>query len=300
MTALELPALPDVQRYARGALSAASATDTVPVPMDQVAEAANVHPADSLWLLGEDAPPSIRAILAKLPGKVLGAFDLRSRQIYLDMTLIVPRRRFVLGHETGHGVLPWHTRAFMADDDTTLAPTTRELLEAEANAFAAELLFGGDGFSRRADDSAPGLGRPLELAAQYQASAHAALRRYVERTKHEVALLTFGYYPIATADSPLLRVFHGQCVQSASFAQRFGPVDALVPGLMPTDRGDAITLAARATCGVETDTATLRLPDPQRGGHIEFNAEVFANRRLRFVLLYRKTFFSGRRVRVVG
>jgi hypothetical protein len=297
VTAFELPSLADVQRYARGALQAADANDVVPVPINQVAAAAGLHTAQDLYEIGEDIPPGIRAIMAKMARKVLGAFDLRERQIYLDTTIPIPRRRFVHGHETGHAVLPWHNRAYMGDDKTTLAPDTRDLLEQEANAFSAELLFAGNSFSRRADDSAPGLGRPLELAETYGTSAHAALRRYAQCSSHEVALLVFGRLIVYTNGIPGLKVFPDQCAQSPSFTRRLGSIVSLVPPVMSTAHDDAVTVAARATRGVE-DTATLRVVDQRRGGYVDLTAEVFTNGHLRFVLLHRDPRFAGPRVRI--
>ena len=299
MTALEFASLADVRRYARGALQAADAADAVPVPIEQVAAAAGLHTAQDLYEMGEDVPPRIRAIMAKMARKVIGAFDLRERQIYLDTTMALPRQRFVHGHETGHAVLPWHTRAYMGDDATTLALDTRDLLEQEANAFSAELLFAGSGFTRRADDSAPGLGRPLELAETYGTSAHAALRRYAEHSSHEVALLVFGKLTVHANGAPGLKVFPKQCAQSPSFTRRLGAIVSLVPPVMSTAHGDAVTVAARATHGVE-DTTTLRVPDQRRGGHVDLTAEVFTNGHLRFVLLHRNPRFAGPRVRIAS
>lgn len=299
MTAPALPSLAQVQRYARGALKAADATDRIPVPIDEVVEAANLQPAQALYLLGDDTPRRIHQILSKLKTTVLGVFDLRERQIYVDNTMNMQRQRFVTGHEAGHGILPWHEGAFMTDDHTTLALSTRHELEQEANAFSAELLFAGDSFSKRADDSAPSLGRPLELANEYEASITAALRRYAERTKHQVALLVFGHFLVTTVRGTELKVFTAQCTQSSSFAERYGLITTLVPSTMAADRDDGIALAARATCGSVYDPSTLVLPDHRRGGRVEFTAEVFSNGYLKFVLLHRKPLFAGPRVRVV-
>lgn len=299
MTAPQLASLSDVQRYARGALAAADATNVIPVPIDDVIAAAQLRPAQALYELGDNPPKHIRDVLAKIKNNVLGAFDLRERQIFIDSTMGLNRQRFVKGHEAGHALMPWHEGAFMADDKTTLAPETHLGLEQEANAFAAELIFGADAFIRRADDSAPGLGRPLELAPEFQASQAAALRRYAEYTRHQVALLVFGRYTVTVNGVTGLKLFAEQCVQSASFADRYGSITDLVPRQMSAQHGPAIAAAIQAGQHASYEPTSLVLADLRRGGTVEFTAEVLYNGYLHYVLLYRRSLFSGPRVRIV-
>jgi hypothetical protein len=77
--------------------------------------------------------------------------------VLLDAEQPRPQRRFVHGHELGHHALPWHQDAFYGDDHRTLDPDTHEELEAEANAFSAELLLNIDAFTERAHATMLGL-----------------------------------------------------------------------------------------------------------------------------------------------
>jgi hypothetical protein len=166
MTELQIASIDDVRRYARGALAAAGALDLAPVPVDDVVAAVGLHKANLFALGEEDLPPRIRALAKKFTGRVLGAMALKEKVLYVDESLNPPRRRFTQAHEIGHHALPWHEAAYFVDDRSSLSPSTRTLLEKEANAFAAEILFGLDGFTSEVDQYAPGLGGPLAVAGR--------------------------------------------------------------------------------------------------------------------------------------
>lgn len=91
-----------------------------------------------------------------------------------------------------------------------------------------------------------------------------------------------------------------QCTQSLAFLQRYGPVTSLVLPHVRADLDDAITHAAQTSIGVRGSESTITLADRQRGGSVTFTAEVFSNGWLKFVLLYRRSVFSGPRVRVIS
>ena len=152
-----------VARYAGGALVAAGALGKIPTPLDDVAAALNLSSPEDLYDLA-DVPPGLAARVRRLVGKVAGAFAVRERVVYLDYTQPVPQQRFTHGHELGHRALLWHDSAYYCDDKYTLDPHTRDELEAEANAFSAELLFNLDTFTDQAHASRPGLAPALELA----------------------------------------------------------------------------------------------------------------------------------------
>ena len=139
----------------------------------------------------------------------------------------------------------------------------------------------------------------MELATEFEASTTAALRRYAERTRHQVALLVFGRYPVTFHGVTGLRVFPQQCVQSASFIERFGPITELVPLQMSANHGPAVAAALQAVQNAWYEPTALTLADRRRGGLVEFTAEVHYNGYLHYILLYRRSFFSGPRVRIV-
>lgn len=269
----------EIARYARGALNLADALEVTPVPLDQVELAAGLHPAEALWEAGDAMPPHMLAILKKLGRRVMGGLALSEKQIYLDFNLPSPRRRFVHGHELGHEVLPWQKQAYYADTDFTLDPQTRDAMEAEANIFSAELLFGLDRFTTQADDYAPGILAPLSLNGDFAVSAHSALRRYAETTSYTVALLVFGRH----GSRP---VFEDQCAQSASFAHRYGPITPLLtPSL---SQHPAVMAIGRASAGNTIENGETMTLDTRRGS-VAFRTEAFTNGRVSFVMLSRRS-----------
>lgn len=295
MTDLQIASIDDVRRYARGALAAAGALQLAPVPVDDVVAAIGLH-KESLFALGEeDLPPRMLALAKKFTGRVLGAMAIKEKILYVDESLNPPRRRFTQAHEIGHHALPWHEAAYFVDDHTSLSSGTRVLLEQEANAFAAEVLFGLDGFTEEVDTYAPGLGGPLAVAGRYGASSHAALRRYAETSRHPVALVAFGRF--VTHGGRALKVFPNQCATSASFAERYGNVTTLFGDHVLTAGSSALTALATLTDQVHEEA--LEMPLETRRGPVTFRAGLFFNQHLRFMLLTRRSIL-GRRVRAVN
>ncbi|MFM9920867.1 ImmA/IrrE family metallo-endopeptidase [Lacisediminihabitans sp. H27-G8] len=263
------------------------------VPIDQVAAAVGLQKSD-LYELGEDAPQRIRDIVKKLKGNVLGFLAIEERKYFVDRSMPIPRQRFTEGHEIGHDALPWHQAAFWGEDKTTIDPATKETLEIEANQFAAELLFGAGRFTNQADQYAPGLEIALYLAAEYGVSVHAAIRKYVEDSKHPIAVLALGRYPSHTGG---VRRFDGQTFESEKFEEKYGRLTALMhssigsttypelPALLKLQTGRA------PACDVKLDTAR---------GSVTFTAEGFTNGRLNFIVLHKPSRLRGQKFRLIS
>ncbi|OBK22989.1 ImmA/IrrE family metallo-endopeptidase [Mycobacterium asiaticum] len=285
MSALVVSSLADVRKYARGALSLAGATDTLPVPLADVEAAIGLHAAQDLYLAGDDVPPRFAALLRKIraaPARVWGALGFGQDVIYLDPELSYHRRRFTHGHELGHKAMPWHQDAYYLDDDTTLDPATRADLEQEANAFAAQLLFGVDRFTEMADSRAVSLAVPLQLSTRFDTSGHAAMRHYVAHASRPLALLVLGKFTTYRMARPGLPVFDTQCVESASFRDRYGQVTDLFPDHLPLTDYPLAASAIEASSGLDGVHTEIAL-DTKRG-KVTFVAEC-ATLRLHFVLL---------------
>jgi IrrE N-terminal-like domain len=265
--------LTQIRRYARGALKAAGVTDRAPTPLDEVAQAIGLNTPEDLFELGEEVPPGLLSAIRRLRQKALGALATSERTVYLDFSLPLARRRFTLAHEIGHEALPWHCAAYLGDDVTTLAFDMRELLEIEANVFAADLVFGLDRFTTECDSFAPGIGVPLGLNEGYQASAHAALRRYVERSQHRLGLLVLGRYPVTLDGASALKVMADQCTQSESFGDRWGAVSAIFPDRLAIGSEPALQIAIDLDCGVGDAPVDLWASDTKRG-RMRFQSEV--------------------------
>ncbi len=261
-----------VARYARGALVAADALGRVPTPLEDVTAALKLASPQDLFDLG-DVPPGLARRLRRLAAKVVGAFAVRERVIYLDHTQHPSQRRFTHGHELGHCGLLWHDDAYYCDDPSDIDPDTHAELEAEANAFSAELLFNLDTFTDRAHATRLGLAKALQLADVFDTSRHAAIRRYVEASPRACALLVLGQFPVFPGGRLSLKVLRG--LESASFRARYGPVTSCLPTTLPVDeiplardaptalRGQAPTpwwpgASARSTAAAARSTCTMR------------------------------------------
>lgn len=291
-----LESFPDIRRHARGALVAAGVEDVSFIPLDRVATAVQLQQAD-LFDLGSDAPSALKSAVKKLSSKLLGMLSVKKKTIYVDPDQVSTQKRFTTAHEIGHFVLPWQESAFHVDDKDTLAPTTQEIFEREANAFAGELMFGAGRFNEHADSDAPGIETPLALATEYGASAAATLRQYVERSGNRMALLAVSLYETKTANGSFLKLFPNQCMISDAFARRYGRLDDLLPTGRLTSSHPLFHILVGLTGGVgEQSELTLQTSR----GTTTFLADSFCNGRLRYVLLFRRNRLSGRQRELVG
>lgn len=284
----------DVRQYARGALRAAAVGDRLPVPLSEIAAAAELH-KEALFALGEleDMPPGVRAIIRKLRGKLLGLLDVRERRYYVDTSLSVDRQRFTEAHEIGHHALPWHRLAYFGDDLHTLASDTRDSLELEANLFSAEVLFGGDRFSKAADEWAPSLDVPLALNGQYQVSAAAAIRRYVADSGRPIAVIGTGMYARAGGALP---IFDGITDQSAPFREKYGEIRHMLPSSLTRTLYSNIASIRPDRRGKIEPCEMVLMTDR---GHVRFLAEGFVNGHNGFIVLARQSRTAGQRLTLI-
>ncbi len=94
--------------------------------------------------------------------------------------------RFNIAHELGHLVLQ---HATSAATDLCRAPNSDRVAEAEASAFAAELLMPEAMLRRRCEVSPVSLGPARAIAAEFAVSLMAAAVRFVELTSERCALV---------------------------------------------------------------------------------------------------------------
>jgi hypothetical protein len=254
-----------VARQARGALAAAGALGKTPTPLDDIAAAMQLLPAENLFELGVDAPPGLIAKVMRLAGRFKGAIAIKERTVYIDRNQDVPQARFTMGHELGHKGLPWHEGAYYADDEAHLRPETRVELEAEANAFSAELLFNLQQFTNEAHSTRLGLATPLSLTGPFQTSRRATIRRYVEDAPRACALVVFGRHIEATSQGPAMRILNG--LESAQFRDKYGPIMSCVPTLLPIGANRIAQDAHVALRGTSEPVTVgqVTLPDTKRG-----------------------------------
>ncbi|MBE0011674.1 ImmA/IrrE family metallo-endopeptidase [Arthrobacter sp. AET 35A] len=274
------PTREEIRRYARGALRKADVLDVVPVPLDIVTDALGLTKEDLFDVGLETMPDKMKRAAAKFSGLILGALS-KEKVLYINSSETGPRSRFTQAHELGHESLPWHSAFFYVDDKTTLDPSTKLELEAEANAFAAELLFGLDRFETEADAYAPSLGVPLQLSNRFGVSRHAALRRYAQTSRHAVALITMGRNLVGA--QPGFPVILDQCETSAAFVEKYGALTALIGRRMTTVEHPSVVTLAEMSHAVHDEPVDIVL-DTKRGKE-KFQGHLFFNRYCRFILL---------------
>jgi len=184
---LELNQLTTVQRHADRLLQEASAIGRYPTPVDDLLAAAKLTVVDDellndgiLQQLAKKAKASIATIKSAL-SKVLGLFEANDRLVMIDRKAPKPRIPFIKLHEAGHGTLPHQSKIYQLihDCEKTLDHEIADLFEREANVFASEVLFQGEGFSVEAHGQSFGIKVPMALAKKYGASNYSTFRRYV-------------------------------------------------------------------------------------------------------------------------
>lgn len=103
------------------------------------------------------------------------------RRVLLDSGLPPPKQRWSEAHEVVHGVLPWHSGAALGDPEYTLHPSCHELIEAEANYGAGQLLFLGARFGEELRASPLDFGRVRKLSELFGNTMTTTLWRCVEQ-----------------------------------------------------------------------------------------------------------------------
>lgn len=219
--------------------------------------------------------------LKRALSKVLGLFDAQSKLIFIDQSLPQVKQIFLKLHETGHAALPWQKTVYSVIEDCkqTIAPEVSDHFDREANAFASEVLFQRDNFTREAADFDFGINVPLKLSKKFGASAYSSIRRYVSTNHRSCAVLvvnppefTNGYGFVAT----MRRV-----IASDSFKQQFGSI-SWAEQLTPDDQfGAMIPINGRRMSGKRN--CVLRDVD---GVEHECIAEAFTNTYQVFILIY--------------
>lgn len=206
----------------------AGAAGVLPTPVDELIKAADLAaPADPTLHLERflaSLAATVRDEWSNAIQKVRGIADLRERAIYVPADVNGRRERYVKAHELGHQSIPWHhvNGAYRDDDDSLrLGTETQELFDREANCFAAEVLFQGRRFQRRARDYRSSFEAVFTLADEHAASRHATLWRYVEEQDERLALVSFwpSHYSVDDEGYPVLR--RGKSVGSPRFVQSY-------------------------------------------------------------------------------
>ncbi len=210
----------DIENIAFTILKDSKSLGKFPTPVDNILKYSELTVDKSVDLSKED--PSFFTknwhTFKKALRKVRGVIDIRQKKVYLDLSTNINKQRFVKLHETGHNVLLWQKKTFeFIDDDKTLSLDFKETFEKEASYFASSTLFQLDRFEEEAEKLPLSLESPMLLAKKFGSSNHAAMRRYVEYSKKQCALLVFENYNSLTKTAILRNYF-----QSQKFTIAFG------------------------------------------------------------------------------
>ena len=173
----------------------------------------------------EDKPvTSFAAMLLMHPDKAWGS-------IVVAQGSSAKRRRFSIGHELGHFLIPSHRpqpgQQFSCSDSDLRLSDTKEKdrhrrIEAEANRFAAHLLMPPARIRMGLRSRRPDLGEVVRLAGEFRVSKEAMARGYVESHPETLAVVMLRYGRIdrmyRSADFPWIDMGPGQGVPEDSTA----------------------------------------------------------------------------------
>lgn len=278
---------------AERALERAGVLGVLPTPLQAVTEAAGIREVVDVSELPEEVGRKKPSAWRRL----LGAILFRERTVFVDLSQMEARARFTEAHEVAHRIIPWHEGVYYLDEEETLFRETRETLELEANAGAAELLFQGRRFHERALHDKVSIHTPIALSDEYGTSCHATIRYYVEGHPDALGLIVAGQHPRYDGTVPILASF-----ESPLFGQRYGHLSDLVPSRgLNVGRGTPSRVGRVARNALQVgsmDSVEIALKDLDGERQI-FKADAFFNQRTIFVMLAeRRATRLGRRVRV--
>ncbi len=195
------------------------------------------------------------------------------KRILLDKDLPPLKHRWNEAHEVGHDIIPWHAGMMLGDTEQTLTPACHEIMEAEANYAAGQLLFLADRFATEAMDSTPSLNLVRSLSKGFGNTMTSTLWRFVEQAhggRPIVALVTgHPHLNRRKADFDAANPCR-YCVESPPFRERFGT-------LKETDLFTVIVGYCGAQSGGSLGRSEVVLSDSNGEPHV-FSFETFFNR----------------------
>lgn len=194
------------------------------------------------------------------------------KRILLDRDLPILKHRWNEAHEIGHDIIPWHVGMMFGDNEQTLTPACHEIMEAEANYAAGQLLFLGRRFVEEAADLTPSLSEVLALGKRFGNTMTSTLWRFAEQAHQDrpmVALVTGHPHPAKRKADFNPAEPCRYCVQSPTFMERFSGTSEItlfgaVAGYCGAQRGGAL------------GAAEVVLTDANGNGHV-FKFETFFN-----------------------
>lgn len=202
--------------------------------------------------IAEVATNGFEAALLMHPDKAFGS-------IILAAGRSLQRRRFSIGHELGHFLIPTHMPRPGEPFECSLADLhrvdTREKdrrgrIEAEANRFAAALLMPPGTLRKAMTSRQPDLAEILRLAREFGVSKEAMARSYIDAQHEAIAIIVLEHDRLTRiyrhADLPWIERRPGDVVPSDSIASdhilapgELSDIDECDPDTWFDDRGAA-------------------------------------------------------------
>lgn len=284
-----------IARLAERALRESDAIGELPTPLAEIQR--NLGVAERIDI--SDLPEEVAARKPSAWSRILGAFWKEERVIFIDRAQVAARRHWTDGHEAAHAMCPWHAEVAMLDNEQTLSREAKAMIEAEANYGAAQLIFQGGRFHRRALENQISMRTPLSLCDVYGASGHATVHYYVEEHPFAVALLVAGRYPQADRSLPIWK-----SVESDLFAARHGRLIDRLPNsrlsLVDGPRGPFAEIIHDSSLSTDPPSTEVEIPD-RDGAMRTFVAEAFFNQYCHFIFVADKRATRlGRRLRLAS
>ena len=119
-----LESIQDIEKIVSNILICSKTIDKLPTPVDEIIKYSELHVSkQDLSQVHPDFVTKRLHDLKRALSKVIGAIDIRKKDIYLDKKLLPSKKKFVKLHEVGHSALPWQKDCFdFMDDESTLDP----------------------------------------------------------------------------------------------------------------------------------------------------------------------------------
>lgn len=144
------------------------------------------------------------------------------RRILIDADKPKLKHRWSEAHEIGHSIISWHAEMNLGDTTFTLKPECHEVVEAEANFAAGQLLFLQGKFLSDARDCERTLAAVKSLAKLYGNTITSTLWRFAESMALDVALVGIvSKHPRYPADDFDPANPCRYCIQSPRFRRQF-------------------------------------------------------------------------------
>jgi hypothetical protein len=179
------------------------------------------------------------------------------------------------------------------DCKQTIAPDISDHFDREANAFASEVLFQCDTFTKEAADYDFGIKVPLNLSKKYGSSVYSAVRRYVA-TSYRSCVVLITNPPEFVDGSGFIAVLR-RVEASENFKQQFGSI-SWAERLTPDDQfGAMIPINGRRMSGKRN--CVLKDID---GVEHQCIAEAFTNTYQVFILIYPTRALTGTLIALSG